>query len=255
MAVGSAGLRGTLGRRADRAPTTRRIRSCASIFDTRVYNDGTARVDVTVENVLDLAGATTVTYDVTTARQRQRRVHEDRASQHYYLTRWRKVFDRRRHRSPTITPDLAPFNARECDPAVPVARPQSDQHADGCDLRDPACGRARARTCRRTAGRQEIAPYPDWTARYLVHKDLDAARVRARQRRPLGLVAGPHARARERHAHRRRRRAVHLARSSARRSGSTIAPPADRLGLRSSRHAAADARVRERSSRARARPR
>src|SRR4051812_764433 len=33
-------------------------------FDTRVYSDGTARVDVSVENVLDQAGATTVTYDV-----------------------------------------------------------------------------------------------------------------------------------------------------------------------------------------------
>ena len=33
------------------------------IFDTRVYNDGAARVDVSVENTLDKAGAATVTYD------------------------------------------------------------------------------------------------------------------------------------------------------------------------------------------------
>jgi hypothetical protein len=32
-------------------------------FDTRVYNDGQGRVDVSVENVLDQAGATTVTYE------------------------------------------------------------------------------------------------------------------------------------------------------------------------------------------------
>ena len=33
-------------------------------FDTRVYSDGGGRVDVSVENVLDMTGATTVTYDV-----------------------------------------------------------------------------------------------------------------------------------------------------------------------------------------------
>jgi hypothetical protein len=33
-------------------------------FDTRVYRDGHARVDTSVENLLDQAGATTVTYDI-----------------------------------------------------------------------------------------------------------------------------------------------------------------------------------------------
>ena len=68
-------------------------------FDTRVYNDGKARVDVSVENVLDKTGATTVTYDAAII-VNGAAVFTKTGVQHYYLTRWRKVFaDRRRRRS------------------------------------------------------------------------------------------------------------------------------------------------------------
>ena len=45
------------------------------IFDTRVYNDGGGRVDVSVENTLDIAGAATVTYDVGDHGQRRAGLH------------------------------------------------------------------------------------------------------------------------------------------------------------------------------------
>ena len=106
------------------------------MFDTRVYNDGTARVDVTVENVLDLVGATTITYNVTLT-VNGNAFFTKTAVEHFYLTRWRKTF--------TVGGPLGDSHAgpgavqcRERDPAVPLDRSQPDQHADGCDLRDPA---------------------------------------------------------------------------------------------------------------------
>src|SRR5262245_57395215 len=58
-------------------------------FDTRVYNDGKARVDVAVENLLDKDGARTVACDVTISID-GRVVFARNGVQHYYLTRWRK---------------------------------------------------------------------------------------------------------------------------------------------------------------------
>ena len=60
------------------------------IFDTRVYNDGASRVDVTVENVLDKVGASTVTYNVT-LNVNGTPFFTKSAVEHYYLTRWRKM--------------------------------------------------------------------------------------------------------------------------------------------------------------------
>jgi len=60
-------------------------------FDTRIYSDGKGRVDVSVENVLDKTGATTVTYDVSIV-VNGLTVYTKAAVQHYYLTRWRNTF-------------------------------------------------------------------------------------------------------------------------------------------------------------------
>src|SRR3954454_9635908 len=77
------------------------------VFDTRVHNDGTARVDVAVENVLDQAGAAAVTYNVALT-VNGASVFTKAAVQHFYLTRWRKTFAI----GPvaTVTPDMTPFN-------------------------------------------------------------------------------------------------------------------------------------------------
>jgi hypothetical protein len=138
-------------------------------FDTRVYSDGKGRVDVSVENVLDKVGATTVTYDVTITVNRQT-VFAQAGVQHYYLTRWRKVFPIAGTAVSSVTPDIRPFNVARILPpylalvdnqvSVPTGVEFGILQAGALDPNMPAHG-----------GRPELAPFPDWTARYLVHKD------------------------------------------------------------------------------------
>src|SRR3954469_2982365 len=78
-------------------------------FDTRVYSDGKGRVDVSVENILDKTGATTVTYDAAIV-VNGASVYTKAAVQHYYLTRWRKTFPVAGTTLSLITPDFFPFN-------------------------------------------------------------------------------------------------------------------------------------------------
>jgi hypothetical protein len=144
-------------------------------FDTRSYSDGKARVDISVENVLDKAGATTVTYDVA-INVNGTNVWSKANVAHYYLTRWRKVFEIGPSPFGSVRPDLTPFNqARALPPYLPVVanvvdsvlavngtpRPTFDILQAGA-LNNPMWDHA---------GRPELAPYPDWTARYLVYKN------------------------------------------------------------------------------------
>jgi hypothetical protein len=138
-------------------------------FDTRAYNDGKARVDVSVENMLDQAGATTVTYDASIVVDGQV-VFASAAVQHYYLTRWRHVSEVGAAPLASVTPDTAPLTASHALPAYlqmvanQVNAPTGANFAilkqGALDTNMPAHG-----------GRPELAPYPDWTARYLVHRN------------------------------------------------------------------------------------
>jgi hypothetical protein len=138
-------------------------------FDRRTYNDGTMRLDVSVENVLDKTGATTVTYDVT-IRANGQTLFTKTAVQHYYLTRWRKVFAVGGTALSTPTPDLTPFNrSNALPPYLPlvtnvVSAPTGTNYEilkqGALNPNMPAHG-----------GRPELAPFPDWTARYLVHRN------------------------------------------------------------------------------------
>ena len=110
-------------------------------FDTRVYRDGKARVDVSVENLLDKVGATTVTYDATIVVNNQV-MFAKRAVQHFYLTRWRKVFEIGSAPLAAVTPDLGPFNASRALPTYLSLVTERRQHADRRALRDSARGRA-----------------------------------------------------------------------------------------------------------------
>ncbi|NUR55026.1 MAG: hypothetical protein HOQ29_11305, partial [Acidobacteria bacterium] len=140
------------------------------IFDTRVYSDGTARVDFTVENVLDLVGATSVTYDVTLNVAGQV-AFSKLAVQHFYLTRWRKAFTVGVTPFSTITPDIAPFNtAAALPPFLPSITNRLDAIIDPTRYDILASG-ALDTDMSAHGGRGALAPYPDWTARYLVHKD------------------------------------------------------------------------------------
>ena len=139
------------------------------IFDTRVYNDGPGRLDVTVENVLDSTSATTVTYNVAIVLNGQT-VFVKNNVQHYYLTRWRKLFAFGAAAVAAITPDMKPFYAaRALPPYLPlVANLVTPPSGANFDILQPGALTANMPD---HGGRQELAPYPDWTARYLVHRD------------------------------------------------------------------------------------
>jgi hypothetical protein len=138
-------------------------------FDTRVYSDGTSRVDVSVENVLDMPGATTVTYNVLMTVNGQT-VFAQSGVQHYYLTRWRKVVQVGAAAIAAVTPDFGPFERAKALPpylrvvanvvSSPIGAAYNILNAGALDPNMPAHG-----------GRPELAPYPDWTARYLVYKN------------------------------------------------------------------------------------
>jgi hypothetical protein len=137
-------------------------------FDTRVYNDAQARVDVSVENVLDQAGAATVTYDVAIA-VNGAPVFTKTAVSHYYLTRWRKIFSVSGTTLSAITPDLVPFNTSKALPQyLPVVANFVNTAGANYDILQSG---ALDQDMSLHGGRSELAPYPDWTARYLVHKD------------------------------------------------------------------------------------
>ncbi|HVD91198.1 MAG TPA: hypothetical protein VNC21_02905, partial [Vicinamibacterales bacterium] len=138
------------------------------VFDTRVYNDGTARVDVTVENVLDLVGATTTTYDVTLT-VNGNAFFTKPAVQHYYLTRWRKTVTVGGPLA-DVTPDIAPFNAANAIPPY-LSLIRNQVNVPTGPTYEILGEGALERNMPAHSGRQEIAPYPDWTARYLVHKN------------------------------------------------------------------------------------
>ena len=143
------------------------------IFDLRSYAGGGHRVDVTVENCLDVASADQVTYDVAIASGPQTLFKESNVT-HKYLARWRKVFAIGGLLESTVTPNVAPFVAARALPAfVPtVAAPKPTLVGGGVsrtgfgilgfgDLTVPMNAHS---------GRPELAPYPNWTAQYLVHK-------------------------------------------------------------------------------------
>ena len=137
-------------------------------FDMRVYSDGKARVDVSVENMLDQAGATTVTYDVAIEVNSQV-VFTKSAVRHFYLTRWRKIFEIGSTPLAAVTPDLGPFRASRALPAylsIVTNLVSTPTGASYDILREGAL----TANMPSQDGRQELAPFPDWTARYLVHK-------------------------------------------------------------------------------------
>jgi hypothetical protein len=140
------------------------------IYDVRAYADGVARLDVTVENTLDHALATSVRYDVAITLN-GRQVFRRQDVEHKYLARWRNVSWTANVEAEVI-PDFTPFfRARALPeylslvdaPPRSIADPRFDILRTG-DLTVPMNAHG---------GRPEIAPYPDWTAQYLVHKRPD----------------------------------------------------------------------------------
>jgi hypothetical protein len=143
------------------------------IFDVRTYADGASRIDVTVENCLDTEAADQVVYDVAVSVNR-RPVFQQSGITHKYLSRWRKVFAASGLSESAVTPDLESTVAAQALPAFlsTVGHPVRSLTGTGVsgtgfdildfgDLMVPMDSHG---------GRPELAPYPDWTAEYLVHK-------------------------------------------------------------------------------------
>src|SRR5262249_48734177 len=138
------------------------------LFDTRCHQGGGCSLDVTVENVLDVPHAKEVTYDVDVRADGKSLFRHENVT-HYYLTRWRKRFPLGLSEA-QVTPDFRPFQEANALPRYlslvanevnPAAGPKFDILQ--CGELAPGMGMA--------GGRPEIAPYPDWAARYLVHRN------------------------------------------------------------------------------------
>src|SRR4051794_3282372 len=86
------------------------------IFDVRSYAGGGDRVDVAVENCLDVDGADQLTYDVAITIGDQRVFQRSKLT-HKYLARWRQVFPTNSLALSAVTPDLKPFNVVHALPA------------------------------------------------------------------------------------------------------------------------------------------
>jgi hypothetical protein len=139
------------------------------IFDVRTYHSGEHRVDVTVENTLDVAAADAVRYDVAVTVDGVAQFQQARV-QHNFLARWRKVFASARLREAEVAPDFTPFVAAHALPAYlpTIASPRPALSAPRYGILEFG---DLTRPMNAHGGRPEIAPYPDWTAQYLVHKD------------------------------------------------------------------------------------
>lgn len=139
------------------------------IFDTRSYVDGPERVDVTVENVLDRPDATSVSYSVDILAGGQTLYHHDTLT-HYWMTRWRQVIDLGLAAA-EVTPDLGPAYQAGALPIYMDSVPDYVDSPTGPTFDLLGRGGLSYDSMWVSGGRPEIAPYPDWTARYLVHLD------------------------------------------------------------------------------------
>jgi hypothetical protein len=141
------------------------------VFDVRSYAGGGQRIDITTENCLDVAPADQITYDVAIAIGGTP-VFQQANVVHKYLSRWRKVFTTGGLEESIAAPNLTSFALASALPAYlpTLAQPRRALTGPGVsgsgfgilsfgDLTVPMDAHS---------GRAELAPYPDWTAQYLV---------------------------------------------------------------------------------------
>jgi hypothetical protein len=147
------------------------------IFDVRSYAGGGDRVDIAIENCLDVPEADQVTYDVAVTIGDQQVFQRSKVT-HKYLARWRQTFLTNALALAAVTPDLKPFNAAHAIPAYldTVSAPSrmlAGKGSSGTGFDILAFGDLTV-PMNAHSGRPELAPYPDWTAQYLVHKTAPA---------------------------------------------------------------------------------
>jgi hypothetical protein len=138
------------------------------IYDVRQYHDGQGRLDLTVENVLDVPAATKWTYDFALAVDGH--TVRKRGVAHPWMTRWRLVQPLAGLQASTNRPNFesayqAQALPRYLDGIAKMVRPVSGEKFD---ILQPADLTTWMET---PGGRGELAPYPDWTASYLVYRE------------------------------------------------------------------------------------
>jgi hypothetical protein len=141
------------------------------IFDVRAYAGGGQRIDVTTENTLDVASADQLTYDVAVAIA-GKPVFQQANVVHKYLTRWRKVFTTGGLEESIVTPNLTAFAVAKALPAYLPTLAQPKRTLTGTGVSGSGFGILAfgdlTVPMNAHSGRPELAPYPDWTAQYLV---------------------------------------------------------------------------------------
>ncbi|PYR38039.1 MAG: hypothetical protein DMF93_16805 [Acidobacteria bacterium] len=142
------------------------------IFDVRSFAGGGHRVDVAVENCLDVASADEITYEASIAIGGQTVFRQANVA-HKYLARWRRVFFTGATES-YVTFDTAPFVAARALPAYLSTIAATPRALTGGGVSGTGFGILGfgdlTVPMNAHSGRPELAPYPDWTARFLVHK-------------------------------------------------------------------------------------
>src|SRR5262249_33020865 len=131
-------------------------------------SDGTSRVDIAVENIFDVPGATAVTYDVEICIGEKTVFRQEKVT-HHYLTRWRKVFASAAIIAGVI-PDFAPYYRANALPRYLALVAKIPALPRGPEFEILQKGHLNAYMPEH-GGRPELAPYPDWAARYLIHRD------------------------------------------------------------------------------------
>lgn len=161
-------------------------------YDVRAYQQGGHRVDVSVKNILDHADTNSFTYDVvvtvggSTAMSRTSKLHKT-------TTLWRRTFETGSPTLSTVTPDFEPFHTSYAIPRYdtsivnstwPGTGSLSDSRYDILAFGDMSEGMGSP------GGRNELAPFPNWVAQYVVHKDADAFAYMIRAAEQSGSWSG-----------------------------------------------------------------
>lgn len=142
-------------------------------FDVRTYNDGKHRLDVNIENTLDVADTRVLTYGVEVAASGKSLFRQENV-EHHPLTRWRKVFPLGAAQA-EVKPDIEPFYRAKALPRYLTLVSKEVASPRGADFEILKKGALHA-FMPAHGGRPELAPYPDWTACYLVHRNADQGR-------------------------------------------------------------------------------
>ena len=139
------------------------------LFDMRLYQDGTSRLDITVENCLNQTAGNSVVYDVEILNGSTSLFKRTNVT-HWWLTRWRQTFALNGLQAAEAKLDFEPFYRAKALPRYLGSIKSITYPCDGQAFDILQGGSIRA-YMGDVGGREELAPYPDWTARALVWGD------------------------------------------------------------------------------------